>query len=240
MPNPPVGLPATDLKRAIGFWAGAAIVIGSIVGSGIFRTPAEIVRVLPNPGVVLALWVIFGLAVSRRPHSRRAVLAHSQNRRDLRHPAESLWRRGGVHVRLDVSRGSHPCVPGRGRDGLRRAARRALGGAAFDLVSFSRERDRGRNHRRAHGNQRSRSGARDDGAEPVHRRQDGGPRGAVLPSSRRRRGGLDSSIDRRRRSDGRARSGGGFHHLHLQRLGLPRSGGGRGQGPRRADQAASF
>jgi len=61
VPNPPVGPPATDLKRTIGFWAGVAIVIGSIVGSGIFRTPAEIARVLPNPGVILALWVVFGL-----------------------------------------------------------------------------------------------------------------------------------------------------------------------------------
>jgi basic amino acid/polyamine antiporter, APA family len=61
VPNPPGGPFSTDLKRAIGFWAGLAIVIGSIVGTGIFRTPAEIVRVLPNPLVVLALWVVFGL-----------------------------------------------------------------------------------------------------------------------------------------------------------------------------------
>ncbi|HJS72798.1 MAG TPA: amino acid permease [Vicinamibacteria bacterium] len=61
MPNPPGDPSATDLKRAIGFWAGVAIVIGSIVGSGIFRTPAEIARVLPSPGIILALWVIFGL-----------------------------------------------------------------------------------------------------------------------------------------------------------------------------------
>lgn len=61
MSNPPGDPSAADLKRAIGFWAGVAIVIGSIVGSGIFRTPAEIARVLPSPGVILALWVIFGL-----------------------------------------------------------------------------------------------------------------------------------------------------------------------------------
>jgi basic amino acid/polyamine antiporter, APA family len=53
--------PATDLERAIGFWAGVAIVIGSIVGAGIFRTPAEIARALPNPKLVLGLWVVFGL-----------------------------------------------------------------------------------------------------------------------------------------------------------------------------------
>jgi amino acid transporter len=51
----------TDLKRQIGFWAADAIVIGSIVGSGIFRTPAEIARVLPHPGFILFLWVIIGL-----------------------------------------------------------------------------------------------------------------------------------------------------------------------------------
>jgi amino acid transporter len=61
VPNPPGGAPAADLKRAIGFWAGVAIVIGSIVGSGIFRTPAEIARILPHPGVILGLWVAFGL-----------------------------------------------------------------------------------------------------------------------------------------------------------------------------------
>jgi amino acid transporter len=61
VPSQTVGPPATDLKRAIGFWAGAAIVIGSIVGSGIFRTPAEIARALPHPGLILALWVVIGL-----------------------------------------------------------------------------------------------------------------------------------------------------------------------------------
>jgi amino acid transporter len=61
VPSPSPGPPATDLKRAIGFGAGVAIIIGSIVGSGIFRTPAEIARVLPNPGIVLGLWVVFGL-----------------------------------------------------------------------------------------------------------------------------------------------------------------------------------
>jgi amino acid transporter len=52
---------ASDLRRALGFWTGVAIVIGSIVGSGIFRTPAEIARALPHPHAVLALWVAFGL-----------------------------------------------------------------------------------------------------------------------------------------------------------------------------------
>ncbi len=61
MSNPPGSPPANDLKRSLGFWAGLAIVIGSIVGTGIFRAPAEIALALPHPGVVLALWVVFGL-----------------------------------------------------------------------------------------------------------------------------------------------------------------------------------
>ena len=52
---------AADLKRAIGFWGGVAIVVGSVIGSGIFRTPAEIAKVLHDPPTILALWVLFGV-----------------------------------------------------------------------------------------------------------------------------------------------------------------------------------
>jgi len=48
---------ATDLKRTIGFWGGTAIVVGSVVGSGIFRTPSSIAAVLQDPRLILALWV---------------------------------------------------------------------------------------------------------------------------------------------------------------------------------------
>lgn len=46
---------ATDLKRTIGFWGGTAIVVGSVVGSGIFRTPSSIASVLQHPPLILAL-----------------------------------------------------------------------------------------------------------------------------------------------------------------------------------------
>jgi amino acid transporter len=52
---------ATDLKRTIGFWGGTAIVVGSVVGSGIFRTPSSIAAVLQNPPLILAMWIGTGL-----------------------------------------------------------------------------------------------------------------------------------------------------------------------------------
>jgi amino acid transporter len=52
---------ATDLRRVIGFWGGTALIIGITIGSGIFRKPATIAELVPDPRVVLALWTIFGI-----------------------------------------------------------------------------------------------------------------------------------------------------------------------------------
>lgn len=50
-----------DLRRVIGFWSGTALIIGITIGSGIFRTPPTIAGLVPNPIVIMALWVAFGL-----------------------------------------------------------------------------------------------------------------------------------------------------------------------------------
>jgi APA family basic amino acid/polyamine antiporter len=50
-----------DLPRKIGFWGGSAIMVGIIIGSGIFAVPGEIARELRNPGLVLLLWVAGGV-----------------------------------------------------------------------------------------------------------------------------------------------------------------------------------
>jgi APA family basic amino acid/polyamine antiporter len=52
---------ADGLRSVIGFWGGTAIVIGCTVGSGIFRAPGEIAQVLPDPPVILSLWLVMGL-----------------------------------------------------------------------------------------------------------------------------------------------------------------------------------
>ncbi len=49
-----------ELKRTLGFWDSVAMVIGSVVGTGIFRTPSEICTYLNDPGWVLFAWCLGG------------------------------------------------------------------------------------------------------------------------------------------------------------------------------------
>lgn len=49
------------LPRSIGLWTAIAILVGSTIGSGIFRSPAGIADRLPGPGPMLAVWAIGGL-----------------------------------------------------------------------------------------------------------------------------------------------------------------------------------
>lgn len=55
-------MPSTpEVRPSIGFWSGVALLTGTMIGGGIFRTPASIAAVLPNPVVILGLWVFFGV-----------------------------------------------------------------------------------------------------------------------------------------------------------------------------------
>ena len=49
------------LKRQIGFWSAIAVVIGTTIGSGIFRSPAGISDKLPGPLPLAMVWVAGGL-----------------------------------------------------------------------------------------------------------------------------------------------------------------------------------
>jgi amino acid transporter len=49
------------LPRRIGFWTGVAILVGSTIGSGIFRSPAGIADKVPGPLPFLLVWVVGGL-----------------------------------------------------------------------------------------------------------------------------------------------------------------------------------
>ncbi len=51
------------LVRQIGLWSGVAVVVGTTIGSGIFRSPAGIAEKLPGPGPMLAVWIVGGLFV---------------------------------------------------------------------------------------------------------------------------------------------------------------------------------
>ncbi|HEX8848955.1 MAG TPA: amino acid permease, partial [Gemmatimonadaceae bacterium] len=49
------------LPRRIGLWTAVAVLVGSTIGSGIFRSPAGIAAKLPGPVPMLAVWAMGGL-----------------------------------------------------------------------------------------------------------------------------------------------------------------------------------
>ena len=59
--TPPVLSVAPTLQRRIGLWTAIAVVIGSTIGSGIFRSPAGIADKLPGPIPMLSVWVMGGV-----------------------------------------------------------------------------------------------------------------------------------------------------------------------------------
>jgi APA family basic amino acid/polyamine antiporter len=50
----------TEFKRGLGLYASTMIVIGSMIGSGIFIVPAEMARQVGSPGWLLMAWIITG------------------------------------------------------------------------------------------------------------------------------------------------------------------------------------
>ena len=50
-----------ELARRLGVWSATAVVIGSTIGSGIFRSPAGIADKLPGPLPMMAVWIAGGI-----------------------------------------------------------------------------------------------------------------------------------------------------------------------------------
>jgi basic amino acid/polyamine antiporter, APA family len=50
-----------NLPRVLGLWDVVSIVIGGVIGSGIFLVPKSIAAVLPSPLLMLSVWVVGGL-----------------------------------------------------------------------------------------------------------------------------------------------------------------------------------
>src|SRR5437667_10656607 len=49
------------LIRRLGLWSAVAVLVGSTIGSGIFRTPARIAAYVPAPVPMFGVWVLGGL-----------------------------------------------------------------------------------------------------------------------------------------------------------------------------------
>jgi basic amino acid/polyamine antiporter, APA family len=59
---PPVpSEPPPQLRREIGLFSATLLVVGGIIGSGIFFTPAEVARGLPTGTAILVVWAVGGL-----------------------------------------------------------------------------------------------------------------------------------------------------------------------------------
>src|SRR5262249_20540632 len=64
--TPPAGDGAPDrwgerLPRKLGLFSAVAVLVGSTIGSGIFRTPARIATMVPSAGPMLGVWVLGGV-----------------------------------------------------------------------------------------------------------------------------------------------------------------------------------
>lgn len=57
----PASTNPTELPRRLGLWSAIAVLVGSTIGSGIFRSPAGIADKLPGPLPLLAVWVTGGV-----------------------------------------------------------------------------------------------------------------------------------------------------------------------------------
>jgi APA family basic amino acid/polyamine antiporter len=50
-----------ELKRVLGIWSAAAIVVGTVIGSAIFLVPNDMVKSVGSPTMVFAVWIFGGI-----------------------------------------------------------------------------------------------------------------------------------------------------------------------------------
>ena len=53
----------SDLPRKLTLFDGTALLVGSVIGSGIFVVPSIIAQRVPEPGLVIGIWIFSGLLV---------------------------------------------------------------------------------------------------------------------------------------------------------------------------------
>src|SRR6476646_2634691 len=53
--------PAPQLQRVLGPWMAIAIVVGTVIGSGVFKKPHAVARDLTDFGLIMIAWVLVGV-----------------------------------------------------------------------------------------------------------------------------------------------------------------------------------
>ena len=46
------------VEPRLGLWDAVSLIVGIIIGVGIFETPAEVFKAAPGPWAALAVWVV--------------------------------------------------------------------------------------------------------------------------------------------------------------------------------------
>ena len=49
------------LRRELGLWAAVAVVVGTVIGSGIFLVPTNMIKAVGSPAMVFAVWIFGGI-----------------------------------------------------------------------------------------------------------------------------------------------------------------------------------
>src|SRR5579864_4983537 len=119
----PVRVPGrNELQRKLGIWSATAVVIGSTIGSGIFRSPAGIADKLPGPLPMMAVWVAGGIFALCGALTMAEV-------------ASALPQTGGIYVFCRDAWGRLPAfLFGWGQISMIRAA--SLGGIAITFSEY--------------------------------------------------------------------------------------------------------
>src|SRR3569832_1641545 len=86
---------APGLVRGLGLLDATTLVIGSMIGSGIFIVSADVARQLPSPGLLIIAWLVSALVTLICAHSYgelAAAMPHSGGQYVyLREAFGSLW-----------------------------------------------------------------------------------------------------------------------------------------------------
>ena len=99
--------PPRNSFRSLGSWDAASIVVGTIIGSGIFLVPSTMASEVGSAPMVLLVFVVGGTALPRRgPDLRRTGRGNAACGWGVRLPAGSLRAAVELPLRLDTVLGS--------------------------------------------------------------------------------------------------------------------------------------
>ena len=63
MTNGDVSPNRVQLDRVLGPWMATALVVGTVIGSGVFKKPHAVAQAVPTFGWAIAAWVLLGVLV---------------------------------------------------------------------------------------------------------------------------------------------------------------------------------